>query len=166
MNKALLDISGLPKFSQIKIADIEPAIEEVLKENNNKLDALMNKSETHEWSYLIEVLEQMDNKLSRVWSPVSHMNSVVNTEEIREAHDKCLPKLSAYSTEQAQNCRLFETYKKIKNSSDYENFDHANKKVIENALLKFKLNGVALDTEKKKKFKDIKKKAFKPEIKI
>lgn len=158
MNKALLDISGLPKFSQIKIADIEPAIEEVLKENNNKLDALMNKSETHEWSYLIEVLEQMDNKLSRVWSPVSHMNSVVNTEEIREAHDKCLPKLSAYSTEQAQNCRLFETYKKIKNSSDYENFDHANKKVIENALLKFKLNGVALDTEKKKKFKDIKKK--------
>ena len=157
MNKAILDISGLPKFSQIKTQDIEPAIDKVLKENRENLNKILNDSETIKFSDLIIELENMDNRLSRIWSPVSHMNSVVNTDEIRKAHDNCLPKLSAYSTEMSQNSDLYSAYNKIKNSEDFNNLNKAQKKTIENALLRFKLNGVALDENKKQKFKEIKK---------
>ena len=160
MKQAILNISDLPKFSQIKIEDIEPAIDQLINENKRKLQQLLKDRETISWQALSEQLQQMDNTLSRVWSPVSHMNSVVNSDELRKAHDNCIPKLSAYSTEYAQNSDLFEAYNRIKNSDEFNQLDQPSKKAIENTLLQFKLNGVALDDEKKQQFKKIKQQLF------
>lgn len=157
MTKAILDISGLPRFSKISIEDIEPAIDSLINENKKKIDELLNQDNL-EWKNLLAELEKIDNRLSRIWSPVSHMNSVVNTEKIRKAHDNCLPKLSAYSTELSQNQKLYSAYNNIRESNEYDKLDNSEKKIIENALLKFKLSGVALDHGEKKKFKEIKTK--------
>jgi len=156
MKNTLLDISKLPQFSKIKIADIEPSIEWLLTENKKNLETLVKKSEELPWLTFLQELEKLDNTISRVWSPVSHMNSVVNSEELRKAHDNCVPKLSAYSTEMSQNSELYKAYKKIKDSDDFTNMDKANQKVIDNALLQFKLNGVALAESEKQNFKEIK----------
>ena len=156
MNKAILDFSGLPKFSEIEVKDIEPAIDKLMAENKQELDNLLSGNTELSWQEFINRLEQMDNKLSRAWSPVSHMNSVVNTDALRKVYDNCLPKLSAYATEQTQNKKLYETYNSIKNSEEYNELDQVNKKIIDNALLKFKLNGVALNQQEKEKFKEIK----------
>lgn len=156
MKQALLDITDLPKFSQIEVADIEPAIDQLINENKHKLQQLLKDRETISWQALSEQLQQLDNTLSRVWSPISHMNSVVNSDELRKAHDNCIPKLSAYSTEYAQNSDLFDAYNRIKNSDEFSKLDQPSKKAIENTLLQFKLNGVALDDEKKQQFKKIK----------
>jgi len=156
MTQAILDISDLPKFSKIEINDIEPAIDQVIKNSKEKLDILLEKNVNIDWRTLNKTLEQMDNTLSRVWSPISHMNSVVNSEELRKAHDICVPKLSSYSTEQSQNSKLYKAYNRIKDSDDFAKLDKANKKAIENSLLQFQLNGVALAEDDKKKFKEIK----------
>jgi oligopeptidase A len=156
MTSTLLDISELPKFSKIKVKDIEPTIDKVLKSNKEKLNSLLKNNESINWETLNKTLEEMDNTLSRVWSPVSHMNSVVNSDELRKAHDNCVPKLSSYSTEQSQNIELFKAYNRIKESDEFDKLDKANKKVIENSLLQFELNGVALENDKKQKFKEIK----------
>jgi len=156
MTQALLDISGLPKFSKIKIKDIESAIDKVIKDNQQQLTKLLENNEELSWERLNKTLEQMDNTLSRVWSPVSHMNSVVNSDELRKVHDLCIPKLSSYSTEQSQNIALYKAYNSIKDSEDFAKLDKANKKVIENSLLQFQLNGVALGKNEKQKFKEIK----------
>ncbi|MCW9012577.1 MAG: oligopeptidase A [Gammaproteobacteria bacterium] len=157
MTNPLLDITALPKFSQIKPKHVEAAIDQVLDQNRKQLNLLLQK-ENFSWESLIHPLEEMDNLLSRVWSPVSHMNSVVNSEELRQAHEACIPRLSAYSTEMAQNEALYQAYLQIKQSQQFTDFDSAQKKTIENALLKFKLNGVALDKDKKQQFKEIKQK--------
>ena len=156
MTQALLDISGLPKFSKIEIKDIEPAIDKVIKDNQQQLSKLLEKNKSISWEMLNKTLEQMDNTLSRVWSPVSHMNSVVNNDELRKVHDLCVPKLSSYSTEQSQNSELYKAYNSIKESEEFSKLDKANKKVIENSLLQFELNGVALENNEKKRFKEIK----------
>jgi oligopeptidase A len=65
---------------------------------------------------LIEPLENAEDKLNKAWSPVSHMNAVVNTDELRLAYNACLPKLSDYSTEMGQNEQLFNAYKVIADS--------------------------------------------------
>ena len=156
MTQALLDISGLPQFSKIEIKDIEPAIDKVINDNQQQLTKLLEKNKSISWEMLNKILEQMDNTLSRVWSPVSHMNSVVNNDELRKVHDLCVPKLSSYSTEQSQNSELYKAYNSIKESEEFSKLDKANKKVIENSLLQFELNGVALGNNEKKKFKEIK----------
>jgi len=158
MNNALTDIKHLPQFTKIKVSDIEPTITEVIKRNSEKLNGLLKSEQSKDWQKLITELESMDNLLSRIWSPVSHLNSVMNTDELRRAHDSCLPKLSAYSTEQSQNSDLYHTYENMKQSHQYNELDDANKKIINNALLKFKLNGVALSEKKKQQFKQLKTK--------
>ena len=158
MNNALTNIEKLPEFTEIEIEDIESTIYRIIEENKQSLVDILKSEESNVWVKLNSELEFLDNRLSRVWSPVSHLNSVMNTEELRIAHDKCLPKLSAYSTDQSQNNELYNTYLRIKESKDYNKLDNANKKVIDNALQKFKLNGVALSNDKKKKFKEIKTK--------
>jgi len=158
MNNALIDIKHLPQFTKIKVSDIEPTITGIIQNNSEKLNQLLKSEVSQDWHQLITELESMDNLLSRIWSPVSHLNSVMNTDELRQAHDNCLPKLSAYSTEQSQNNDLYHAYENVKQSKVFSKLDDANQKIINNALLKFKLNGVALSEEKKQQFKQLKTK--------
>lgn len=157
MSNPLLDITNLPCFSKIQADHIEPAIDKILEDNRDSLNKLLQQSaEQISWQSLIEPLEVMDNQLSRSWSPVRHLNSVMSSDEIRKAHDACVPKLSAYSTEQAQNEKLYKAYKTIHDSDEFSNMQADQQRTIENALLKFKLNGIALDETDKKKFKQLK----------
>lgn len=162
MKSTLLDITKLPQFSKIKIQEIEPVIESVIENNNQKLKGLLSQSSldanTLNWDSINAQLEDMDNKLSRVWSPVSHLNSVLNTEELRHAYDNCLSKLSIYQTEKSQNIDLYKVFNAIKQSDQFEELNQANKKSVENTLLQFKLNGVALADEKKLAFKNLENK--------
>lgn len=158
MKEDLMNLEGLPNFSKIKPDDIVPVIEQLIEENRQTLETYLDEDRKIDWKELIKLLENMENRLSRPWSQVSHLNSVMNTEELRNAHDTCLPKLSAYSTDMAQNNKLYSAYQEIRQSTEYETLDKAEQKVIENALLQFKLNGVALSPDKKERFKKIKQK--------
>jgi len=84
---------------------------------------------------------------------VSHMNSVVNSDELRQAYNACLPKLSEYATEMGQNVRLFNAYETVAKSN--EKLDPAQRKLLKNALRDFHLSGVDLPEEKKARFKEI-----------
>ena len=151
----LLNTDALPAFKHIKTENIEPAIDQVLSENKKQLDTLL-KQESFSWANLVTPLQQMDSRLNRIWSPVRHMNSVMNNETWRKQHDKCLPKLSSYHTELSQNENLFKAFKSLHDSADFENYSTAQKQVIKHALTDFELGGVALDKEKKKRFKEVK----------
>ena len=155
MSNPLLEMTGLPPFSKIKPKDVEPAIDSLLKQNREQLQHLLSDTAQYSWDNLIQPLEEMDDRLDRVWSPVSHMNSVVNSDELREAYNACLPKLSDYGTELGQNEQLYRAYKNIADSSEYEQLDAAQKKIIDNALRDFHLSGVDLPADKKQRYKEI-----------
>ena len=99
MSNPLLTMSGLPPFAQIKPEHVEPAIDSLLAENRRTVEQLLSGTKEYTWDNLVQPLEDMDDRLSRVWSPVSHMNSVMNSEALRDAYNACLPKLSEYGTE-------------------------------------------------------------------
>lgn len=151
----LLNMSGLPPFQKIKPEHIEPAIDELIKTNRAQVQQLLNDNEHYTWDNLIQPLEEADDRLGRAWSPVSHMNSVVNSDELREAYNACLPMLSEYSTEMGQNVHLFEAYKSIHEMPEFQHLDQSQQKTIENALRDFHLSGVDLPPEKKARYKDI-----------
>ena len=156
MNNPLLSNNTiLPLFSKIKPEHIEPAITQLLEEARTVVKKHLQATTEYTWGNLIEPLENAEDKLNKAWSPVSHMNAVVNTDELRLAYNACLPKLSDYSTEMGQNEQLFNAYKVIADSNEFATLDSAQKKIIQNALRDFRLSGVDLDNEKKQRYKEI-----------
>lgn len=156
MTNPLLNLEGLPPFSQIKPEHVEPAIDQLLAEGRALTEKLLATGGPYDWDNLVEPLEIMDDRLGRAWSPVSHMNSVVNSDELRNAYNACLPKLSDYGTEMGQNEALYAAYKAV--AEQEEHLNSAQRKVLENALRDFQLSGVDLPAEKKNRFKEISQK--------
>ena len=151
----LLNMTGLPPFQHIKPEHVEPAFETLIKSNREQVQNLLKDNTHYTWSNLIEPLEDMDDRLGRMWSPVSHMNSVVNSDELRDAYNNCLPLLSEYSTEMGQNVELYQAYQAIKDSAEFKELDEAQQKIINNALRDFHLSGIDLPDEKKTRFREI-----------
>ena len=152
----LLSMTGLPPFQHIKPEHVEPALKAVMQANREQIEKLLNENEHYTWENLIQPIEDNEDRLGRIWSPVGHMNSVVNSDELRDAYNACLPLISEYSTELGQHVGLFEAYKSIKDSPEYDQLDAAQKKIIDNALRDFHLSGIDLPVEKKQRYREIK----------
>jgi len=97
----------------------------------------------------------VDDRLNRAWSPVSHLNAVMNSDALRDAYNGCLPLLSEYATEIGQNDALFAAYREIAGSSEFVHLEPAQQRIIKNALRDFRLSGVDLPPEKKERYKSI-----------
>jgi oligopeptidase A len=155
MINPLLENKTLPAFSNIKPEHVLPAMTQLIADSRSTIDALLANGGPYTWASLVEPLEDIDDRINRAWSPVGHMNAVVNSDELREAYNACLPLLSEYATEVGQNDVLFQAYKSIAEGSEFEKLDTAQRRIIENALRDFRLSGVDLPPAEKQRFKEI-----------
>ena len=155
MTNPLLISSDLPAFSAIKPEHVEPAISQLLDEARSVVKQCLESTTDYTWNNLIEPIENVEDKLNKAWSPVSHLNSVANSDELRLAYNACLPKLSEYGTEMGQNEALCNAYHAIAKSDDFTQLDKAQQKIVQNALRDFKLSGIDLDADKKHRYKEI-----------
>jgi oligopeptidase A len=151
----LLNNSGLPRFSAIRAEHVLPALDHRLAANRRELETLIRADGAYTWENFAQPLEDMKEKLARLWSPVSHLNAVMNTEALRQAYNEGLPKLSDYFTELAQDERVYAAYKSIATSADFAGLSTAQKKIVENTLRDFRLSGAELPPDRKTRFKDI-----------
>ncbi len=149
----LLGLTGLPPFSRIGADHVEPAIDTLLAECRATVARVLADNTAYTWANLVQPIEDVEDRLSRAWSPVGHMNSVVNSEALRTAYNACLPKLSEYGTEMGQNEALYRAYKQIADGPDYAQLDTAQRKIIDNALRDFRLSGIALPPAQRERFK-------------
>jgi oligopeptidase A len=152
MENPLLESELLPSFSDIRAEHVEPAIRSLLEENRARIAELI-KLPDPTFADLVEPLEDMHHRLSRVWSPVSHLNAVVNSPELRAAYNACLPLLSAYQTDLAQSEPLYRAYQQI-SEREGAGLEPTQRAVLEHALRDFRLAGVGLETERKARFKE------------
>ncbi|MES1192037.1 MAG: M3 family metallopeptidase [Steroidobacter sp.] len=149
----LLNFSGLPPFTNIKASEVESAIRQLLDEHRATLQTVLAET-TPTWNNTVAILEQMQHRLSRIWSPVGHLNSVMNNDELRAAYNACLPLLSAWHTELGQNEKLYRAYEYIQ-QHEAATLDEAQKQVLNHALRDFRLAGVALPADKKARYKEL-----------
>jgi oligopeptidase A len=155
MQNPLLDLTGLPPFSRIRPEHVEPAIDQLLQDCRRDVDAILEQGEPPDWRNLVEPLEEIDDRLSRGWSPVSHLNAVMNSGALREAYNACLPKLSDYATEMGQNETLYRAYRTVADRADELKLNPAQRKLLANAIRDFHLAGVDLEPDRKSRFKAI-----------
>ena len=155
MTNPLLTDAPLPLFSQIKPEHVLPAIKQTLDNCRNTIETVLKQNSEYTWDNLIQPIDEMDEKFGRAWSPVSHLNSVKNSPELRQAYEACLPLLSQYSTWVGQHKPLYQAYKQLKQSEHYNTLSKAQKKVIDNALRDFDLSGIGLPDDKQKRYGEI-----------
>jgi oligopeptidase A len=149
----LLRDSPLPPFPEILPEHVEEAIQTVLTSNRERIRGI-EACTAPSFDTVVEPLEELQHRLTRVWSPVSHLNGVMNSDPLRERYNACLPLLSGYGTEIAQSKALYDAYAEIL-EREGPRLDEAQRAVVEHALRDFRLAGVALDGPKKERFKDV-----------
>ncbi|UTW03357.1 oligopeptidase A [Amphritea atlantica] len=158
MSNPLLQDHLLPPFSKIKPEQVEPAVDQLLAECRAVVETVLDGNDAPDWNNLVVPLEQSHDRLAKAWSPVSHMNAVVNSDELRDAYNACLPKLSQFWTEMGQHQGLFEAYDKLAKSEAYSDLDEAQRKVIDNTLRDFRLSGIALGAADKQRYGELQQK--------
>ncbi|MDY4280125.1 MAG: oligopeptidase A [[Pasteurella] mairii] len=154
MTNPLLAAHDLPRFSEIQPEHIQPAIEQLLQQSRETVEQLVKQPQLS-WDNFIQPLNEIDDRLHRAWSPVSHLNSVKNSPQLRDAYQACLPLLSEYSTWLGQHEGLYNAYVQLKNSAEFANYSVAQKTAIEHALRDFKLSGISLPPEKQQRYGEI-----------
>ena len=151
----MLNRDGLPLFEQINEKHISPAVNEVLKDNRLIIKEVESNKEDPNWQNFVSPLQKSNEKLSRVWSQINHLNSVVNNEQLRVIYNKNLTKITKYHSELSQNKLIYKKFIAIKSGKYYQKLTTPQKKIIADEILGFELGGVGLDSKKKSEFKKI-----------
>ena len=154
MTNPLLEKSDLPQFSKIKPEHIQPAVEQLIQECRKTTEQVLNQP-NFSWENFCQPLAEVNERLSRAWSPVSHLNAVKNSPELREVYQACLPLLAEYGTWVGQHQGLYNAYLQLKNSAEFANYSQAQKKAIGNSLRDFELSGISLPAEQQKRYGEI-----------
>ncbi len=155
MTNPLLDFSGLPRFPDITPAHVTPAVEQLISDNRALVERLVADSAAPAWDTFVRPLEDANERLSRAWGQVSHLNAVMNGPELREVYNANLPTLTAFYADLSQNEGLFNKFKALKASPAFATLTPAQKKIVENELRDFVLGGADLTQDKKARFKAI-----------
>jgi oligopeptidase A len=153
MTNAHLNGTPLPAFDRFRAADVEPTIRALLERNRGEVATLESQPQPT-FENTIVPLEQLAHGLSRTWSPISHLNGVLNSDELRASYNACLPLLSNYWTDLAQSEPLYRAYRAIA-TAEADRLDAAQRRVIERALEDFRLSGVGLPQERKERYKAV-----------
>ena len=159
LNNPLLNYSGLPPFSSVKPECIKEAVVSAIEKCKKTIIDVSEKFKAEPtWDNVVAPVEESDDLLSKVWSVVSHLNSVNNTPDLRAVHDECLPILSEFSTWAGQYKPYFEVLKKIESSDAFSLLSKPQQKAIKNSIRDFKLSGIDLNEADQKTYAQIESK--------
>ncbi|MBB3169800.1 M3 family metallopeptidase [Simiduia aestuariiviva] len=145
-----------PPFGEFTPAQAQAAITEILAENRAAIEAIIAGAERLTSDQILRQLEALDDRLARAWSPVSHLNSVQNSDSLRKVYEDCLQQLTQYHTELGQHPALFNLYQSLKLRADFAKLSQAQKQAVEHALRDFTLAGIGLPERERNEFKAIK----------
>lgn len=157
MTNPLLDFNQLPAFPEIRAEHMVPAIEQVIADARSGIATLLE-TDAHSYESLIHARQELEDRINQVWSPISHMNGVVNSDEIRDTHKAGLELLTEFHTEMGQNADLCNAYKKFAASEEFSGLSREQQKVVNNALRDFRLSGIDLPDAEQEQFAELARK--------
>jgi len=159
------DVLRRPDFDALQVDTLEAELDALLQRCRQTVErvAAHAHERAHEraheqaptWQSLVQPQAEVHNALSLFWSPVSHLNSVMHSEGLREVHKRCLAKLTAYWTELGQNRELYEATRALRDGPGYGELSPERQREIDNDIRDFELGGVSLDAQQQSRFKAI-----------
>lgn len=155
MKNPLLDFSTLPRYEEIRNEHITPAMDELMRDCRAVVNVVKNTTETPDWQDFVQPVVDVNERLSRAWGQVTHLNAVMNNPELREIYNANLPRITQYYAELSQDQVLFEKFRQLRADSSFNTLNQARKKIVNNQLRDFRLGGAELPLEDKTRFMQI-----------
>jgi oligopeptidase A len=150
----LLVGKGLPPFAAIQPEHVVPGMKQLLAELDEELTAL-EANVTPTWSGLVEPLDRLTDRLMWSWGIVGHLMGVKNSPELREAYETVQPDVVQFSNKLNQSQPLYQAFKALRDSREWERLEPAQKRIVEAAIRDAELSGVGLAGEKREQFNAI-----------
>ena len=151
MTNVLLNLDHEPRFNDIRVDDIKPALQTAITQAREQIAQIKTQSEIT-WRNTVEKLTDITEKVGRIWGVVAHLNSVVDTPELRAVYNELMPEVTVFFTEIGQDIELYERFKAIKNSPEFAKLDAAQQTKLANDLRDFVLSGAELPPEQQAEF--------------
>jgi oligopeptidase A len=158
-NNPLLQQAEQPAFCDIRTEDVEPAITQLLAQADAALERAVGNDVPADYDALALALDVAVEQLNTTWGLVSHLQSVVDTPELREAHARMLPSIIDFSTRLGADARLYAKYKAIAASPAAAALSPARQQALANALRDFVLGGAELKGDSRQRFAAIQDRA-------
>ncbi|QQE65375.1 peptidase M3 [Leptolyngbya sp. BL0902] len=154
VHNPLLLGTGLPPFDRIETAHIVPGIKALL-ENLAADFAALEASATPTWDGLVEPLTRIEERLGWSWGIVGHLMGVKNSPELRAAYEEVQPALVQFATQMGQSKPLYDAFKQLRASAEWDSFDPAQQRIVETSIREAELSGVGLEGAEKDRFNEI-----------
>jgi len=145
-------MSAFIKF-EVNLENFIDNLNNIIKQNNEKISSFLSiQNKTYE--NFVKPLGMIDEVLELFFTPLSHLNSVNNSENTQKVYAESLPIITEYSTQISQNIDIYKAYKEIeKNEKNTLNYEQL--KVLELNILSFELSGAHLDEKVKIRLAEI-----------
>lgn len=154
-NPLLVPLLSLIDYASITPEHIEPAITTLIDQARQSIEQSAGCTGPATWETIIEPMEDTSERLWRAWSVAGHLNAVVNTPELRAAYNQCLPLVTEFSTWVGLHTGLYGQYKRLKESAAFAQLSPVRQRIIDLALRDFRLSGVELERDARKRYADI-----------
>jgi oligopeptidase A len=151
----LLETEGLPRFSAITPAHVEPAVDALLADYRARIDALLAADAPRDFATVVLAGEELEDRLSRAWAPVSHLHGVKDSEALRDAYAAAQEKIVEHASELGQNRELYAAFRAVADAGDFPALPRAARTLVEHELRDFRLSGVALEEPARSRFREI-----------
>uniref|UniRef100_UPI00333E2813 M3 family metallopeptidase n=1 Tax=Castellaniella defragrans TaxID=75697 RepID=UPI00333E2813 len=144
-NPLLVPADAVMDYAAVQPAHLQPALRALIDAARAAIDAAAAQTGEPTWENLIEAIEDPSERLHRAWSVAGHLNSVINTPELREAYNACLPLMSEFSTWVGLHAGLYQRYRELAASPTYAVLSPTRRRIVDLALRDFRLSGVELE---------------------
>jgi oligopeptidase A len=145
----LLEISFRVPFDKIAAADVEPAIDELLADAAQRLDATIASDRP------LHALDTMTEKLDYAMNVVRHLESVATTPELRAAFNAVQPKVSAFYSSLPLNEELWKAIQRYAATEEARALQGTLRRYLTKTVDAFKRHGAELDPAGKARLKEI-----------
>ena len=105
----------------------------------------------------VKALENASYELYYAWGLVTHLDSVCNSDELREVHNEMLPAVSAFGAKITLDAKLWKALQLFEEKNESSSLSPIDQRLLEETLLDFKEAGANLPEEKRNRLEEISK---------
>lgn len=151
----LLNATGLIDYSAIKPTDIAPAVDQLAQQLQDTIAQVTAPDTPATWEAVVQPLELATLAFTRAWGVVGHLQSVVDTPELRDAYNAKLPMVTQLFIDLSQNEALFAKYRAMKASDAFATLSDVRRRIIDREIRDFRLSGAELPETERARVKAI-----------
>lgn len=151
----LLEIKFKIPFDQIKAKHVEPAIDALIAEAQQNIDAIAADPGPRTYDNTLRALEDASETLEYAMSVVSHLESVATYPELRNTYNAVEPKVSAFDSKIPLNEALWKQIKRFSETEEAALLSGSRGRFLKKTLDEFRRSGADLDDADKTRLNEL-----------